>query len=48
MRNFRDEPIDITVAGSPSDPRGATPNVSGVRLHHALRMLREVMDEFAV
>lgn len=34
MRNFSDEPIDITIPGSPSDPRGPAPNVRGVRVHH--------------
>jgi hypothetical protein len=34
MPNFSDDPIHITVAGSPSDPCGPTPNVPGVRLHH--------------
>jgi hypothetical protein len=35
MRNLGNEPIHITVAGSPGDPRGATANVPGVRIHHA-------------
>jgi hypothetical protein len=35
MRNLGDEPIHITVAGSPGDPRGAIPNVPGVHVHHA-------------
>ena len=33
MRNF-DEPIDVTVPGSPSDPRAPVRDVPGVRLHH--------------
>ena len=35
MRNFSNEPIHVTVVGSPSDPRGPIPNVRGVRLHHS-------------
>jgi hypothetical protein len=35
MRNLSKEPIDITVAGSPGDPRDASPSVPGVRIHHA-------------
>ena len=35
MRNCSNEPIHVTVAGSPSDPRGPIPSVRGVRLHHA-------------
>jgi hypothetical protein len=35
MRNLGNEPIHITVAGSPDDPRGAITNVPGVRIHHA-------------
>jgi hypothetical protein len=35
MRNPGNEPIHITVAGSPGDPRGAITNVPGVRIHHA-------------
>jgi hypothetical protein len=38
MPNFSIEPIDITLAGSPSDARGPLPNVPGVRLHHAPRL----------
>jgi hypothetical protein len=34
MRNLDNEPIDITVAGSPADPRGAMANVPGVRIHY--------------
>ena len=33
MRNSRNEPIHITVAGSPRDPRGPILNVPGVRVH---------------
>jgi len=35
MRNLGNEPIHITVAGSPGDPRGAHTNVPGVRSHRA-------------
>jgi len=35
MRNLDNEPIDITVAGSPGEPRGAITNVPGVRIHRA-------------
>ena len=35
MRNLGNEPIHITVAGSPGDPRGAITNVPGVHVHHA-------------
>lgn len=34
MRNMKSEPIHVTVAGNPSDPRGAISNVPGVHLHH--------------
>jgi len=34
MRNLGNEPIHITVAGSPSDPRGPISNVPGVAIHH--------------
>ena len=33
MRNSSNEPIHITVAGSPTDPRGPIPNAPGVRVH---------------
>jgi hypothetical protein len=33
MRNSEDEPIDITVPGSPGDPREAIPSIPGVRVH---------------
>ena len=33
MRNSGNEPIDITVAGSPEDPRGPTADMPGVRVH---------------
>jgi hypothetical protein len=33
MHDFTDEPIDITVPGSPSDPRGPLPDLPGVRIH---------------
>jgi hypothetical protein len=35
MRNSGNEPIHVTVAGSPRDPRGPISNVPGVRVHHA-------------
>jgi hypothetical protein len=35
MRNLGNEPIHVTVAGSPDDPRSATTNVPGVHIHHA-------------
>ena len=35
MRDLGNEPIHITVAGSPGDPRRATTSVPGVRIHHA-------------
>jgi hypothetical protein len=35
MRNLGNEPIHVTVAGSPADPRGAVTNVPGVRIRHA-------------
>jgi hypothetical protein len=35
MRNLANEPIHITVAGSPGDPRGGIMNLPGVRIHHA-------------
>jgi hypothetical protein len=35
MRNPSNEPIHITVAGSPNDPRGPISNVPGVAIHHA-------------
>ena len=33
MRNSGDEPIHITVAGSPRDPREPIPDMPGVRVH---------------
>ena len=33
MRNSGNEPIDVTVAGSPEDPRGPTADIPGVRVH---------------
>ena len=33
MRNSGNEPIDVTVPGSPDDPRGPTPDIPGVRVH---------------
>jgi hypothetical protein len=33
MRKSGNEPIDITIAGSPSDPREPLPNIPGVRVH---------------
>ena len=33
MRKPGDEPIHITIAGSPRDPRGPSPNTPGVRVH---------------
>jgi hypothetical protein len=35
MRNLGNEPIHITVAGSRRDPRRATTNMPGVRIHDA-------------
>jgi hypothetical protein len=35
MRNPGNEPIHITVTGSPADPRGAIANVPGVRIDRA-------------
>jgi hypothetical protein len=35
MRNLGKEPINVTVAGSPCDPRDAIPTVPGVRIQHA-------------
>jgi hypothetical protein len=35
MRHLGNEPIHITVAGSPGDPRGPITDVPGVRIHHA-------------
>ena len=35
MRNLGNEPIHVTVAGSPGDPRGDTTNLPGVRIHRA-------------
>jgi hypothetical protein len=34
MCNFSDEPIDVTVPGSPGDPRGPIPDLPGVRIHY--------------
>ena len=34
MRHLRHEPIDITVPGSPGDPRGPIADLPGVRIHH--------------
>ena len=33
MRNLGNEPIHVTVAGSPEDPRGPAPDIRGVRVH---------------
>ena len=33
MSNSGNEPIDVTVAGSPEDPRGPTADIPGVRVH---------------
>jgi hypothetical protein len=33
MRDSGNEPIDITVPGSSRDPRGAIPDLPGVRVH---------------
>ena len=35
MRNLGNEPIHVTVAGSPGDPRDPIANIPGVRIHHA-------------
>src|SRR3954447_18477677 len=35
MRNPSNEPIHITIAGSPNDPRGPISKVPGVAIHHA-------------
>ena len=34
MLNLGNEPIHITVPGSPGDPRGANTNLPGVCIHH--------------
>ena len=34
MRNSREEPIHVTVSGSPRDPREPVPDIPGVRVHH--------------
>jgi hypothetical protein len=33
MPNSANEPIDVTVAGSPTDPREPFPEIPGVRVH---------------
>jgi hypothetical protein len=35
MRNRSNDPIHITVAGSPNDPRDPISNVPGVAIHHS-------------
>lgn len=33
MHNSGNEPIDVTIPGSPEDPRRPTPDIPGVRVH---------------